>query len=301
MDFKKKITSRIYYYQWLFNTRKLRAGFPAYRILGINDTINSIIRHRRCVSRFGDGEFRLMFPEYQLEFQENSERIREKMREVIGSDLENHMVCLPEPLVSVHAFDVITKYWWKKFINNYGSRISPFLHKDRIYGNSFITRFYLGYEDKSEKRNSAIIRSLKKIWDRREILIIEGKYSRLGVGNDLFDNAASVRRVVCPEKHAFRCYDRILKAAEELGRDKLILTALGPTATILAYDLAKIGYWAVDIGHIDIEYIWFLRKATEKIAIEGRHVNEAEVQKSLQIPEAYSESYQKSIILEIKE
>jgi hypothetical protein len=32
--------------------------------------------------------------------------------------------------------------------------------------------------------------------------------------------------------------------------DKLILIALGPTATVLAYDLAKKGYQAIDIGHL---------------------------------------------------
>ncbi len=57
----------------------------------------------------------------------------------------------------------------------------------------------------------------------------------------------------------------------------------------------------IDIGHIDIEYIWFLKKATEKIPIEGRHVNEAEKQESFDIPEELAQSYQESIILEIKE
>lgn len=299
MSIKKKISSRLYYYQWLLHTRKLRTDFPSYHIMNIEDTIDDIIKNKRSVSRFGDGEFRLMFPEYQLEFQENSERIRKKMREVIGSDLKNHLVCLPEPLVSVRSFDIATKYWWKKFINNYGSRIAPFLSTNRMYGNSFITRFYLGYENKSEKRNLKIVRHLKRIWDKKDILIIEGKYSRLGVGNDLFENAASVQRIICPEKNAFSCYDRIFEAAGTFGKDKIILAALGPAATILAYDLAKLNYWAIDIGHIDIEYIWFLKKATEKISIEGRHVNEAETQKSFDIPHEYAEEYQQSIILEI--
>ena len=39
----------------------------------------------------------------------------------------------------------------------------------------------------------------------------------------------------------------------------MILIALGPTATVLAYDLAKAGYWALDIGHLDLEYEWFLK------------------------------------------
>lgn len=56
---------------------------------------------------------------------------------------------------------------------------------------------------------------------------------------------------------------------------ELILIALGMTATILAYDLAKAGLWAIDIGHIDVEYEWFIRGATEKVALNGKFVNEA--------------------------
>ena len=39
----------------------------------------------------------------------------------------------------------------------------------------------------------------------------------------------------------------------------MIIIALGPTATVLAYDLAMVGYWALDMGHIDLEYEWFLK------------------------------------------
>ena len=35
------------------------------------------------------------------------------------------------------------------------------------------------------------------------------------------------------------------------------------------------GYQAIDIGHIDIEYEWFLQGAKEKVAIENKYVGEA--------------------------
>lgn len=52
----------------------------------------------------------------------------------------------------------------------------------------------------------------------------------------------------------------------------LFIAALGPTATVLAYDLAKAGYRALDVGHVDTMYEWFLRKATKSIPIEGKIV-----------------------------
>ena len=66
-----------------------------------------------------------------------------------------------------------------------------------------------------------------------------------------------------------------MEAAKKTDRDRLILIALGHTATVLAYDLAAEGYQALDIGHLDIEYEWFLRKTDKKIPIEGKFVNEA--------------------------
>ena len=55
----------------------------------------------------------------------------------------------------------------------------------------------------------------------------------------------------------------------------MILLALGPTATILAYDLALKGYQAIDIGHVDIEYEWFRMGATHKVPVPNKFVNEA--------------------------
>lgn len=46
-----------------------------------------------------------------------------------------------------------------------------------------------------------------------------------------------------------------------------MLIALGPTATVMAYDLADMGYQALDIGNVDIEAEWFLRGVDEKIKI----------------------------------
>ena len=76
------------------------------------------------------------------------------------------------------------------------------------------------------------------------------------------------------DKRRAEVYNKILERIELEDKKQLILLALGPTATILAYDLAKEGYQAVDIGHMDIEYEWYLRKADRKIDIENKAVNE---------------------------
>ena len=70
-------------------------------------------------------------------------------------------------------------------------------------------------------------------------------------------------------------YNKILNESLKLDKNKLILLALGPTATVLAFYLYKEGYHVVDVGHIDIEYEWYLRNGTTKIKIQNKYVNEA--------------------------
>ena len=57
-----------------------------------------------------------------------------------------------------------------------------------------------------------------------------------------------------------------------------MLLSLGMTATVLAYDLAKLGYWAIDMGHLDIEYEWYLKgdnNMDKPLSVKGKFTNEA--------------------------
>lgn len=286
-----------YFYYWYIRTIPFRKQFFFPKVLGIQETIFEIINHKKSISRFGDGEFRLILPHENLKFQEGNQLLTERLKEVLSSNLENHIVAIPESFYSVNAFKLNVKYWWIDFINKFGNQLSPYFKKGKIYGNAFVSRFYLDYKDKSQVEKN--IKNLKKVWEGKDVLIVEGEFSRLGIGNDLLDNTASLQRILCPSKNAFSKYDEILEITKKLGENKLILIALGPTATVLSYDLAMAGFWAVDIGHVDIEYMWFLEKADHKIPVKYRLVNESTNQKDIDLPEKLKEIYLKSIIYKI--
>ena len=76
------------------------------------------------------------------------------------------------------------------------------------------------------------------------------------------------------------------------------MIALGPTATILAYDLAKAGYQALDIGHVDVEYEWFKMGATSKVPLKNKYVNES--LEGRDIGELQDQEYISQIIDQIK-
>ena len=82
-----------------------------------------------------------------------------------------------------------------------------------------------------------------------------------------------------------------------IPKNALVLSALGMTATVLCYDLAKLGYWAIDIGHVDIEYSWFRMGAKKKCPISVKAVNEINASPE---KECNAKVYRQSIIAVVK-
>lgn len=282
---------------WAWRTRKQRAGISRYQVLSLEETIRLIAQEQKSITRFGDGEFNNILKVSKPHYQANDDRLGRILQDALTAEREDLIVAIPGPLHSLDGEQLSSKYFWVRYLNTHGAKLKSLLHPQRIYGNAGISRFYLGLEDKN--RAHILAQQLKTIWEKREVLVVEGEFSRLGVGNDLFANAASLQRILGPSTNAFSHYDAILEAAVQYGKNKLILLALGPTATAMSYDLALHGCWAVDMGHVDVEYMWMLQKATHKIPLEGRFVSETTQQADYTIPEAYRESYVQSILMKI--
>ena len=94
-------------------------------------------------------------------------------------------------------------------------------------------------------------------------------------------------------------YNKILLEIDKCEKDKLFILSIGPTATILASDLCDKGYQAIDLGHIDIEYEWYLMKAIKKVPVKGKFVNETQELGDLSNIILDDQSYRNSIITEI--
>lgn len=105
-------------------------------------------------------------------------------------------------------------------------------------------------------------------------------------------------RILAPAKNAYDKYDEIVAAIKEhVPWGSLVILALGPTATIMAYDLAKMGYQALDLGHFDIQYEYHIRDIHSKQPIPGKYVNEASTAgQTVDDSVIQDESYGKSII-----
>ena len=237
------------------------------------ETVEHILANKCSVSRFGDGEFYIMWNEVNSPFQTVNEQLAKRLEEVLNSNLPNHIVCIPHTFVSNKGYIKDTKRFVEDFIVSHYDSLNDSLSRDKTYYDTNFTRFYHDFKDKTPCKDK--IANIRKIWDKRDLYIIEGQSTRFGYGNDLLDNAKSVHRILCPPKNAFDRYDEILEAAKTIPQDALTICALGMTATVLAYDLAKTGRQAIDIGHLDVEYEWFKMGTLVKCAIPGKAVNEA--------------------------
>ena len=172
----------------------------------------------------------------------------------------------------------------------------------KCYGNTFLSRFYSMEFDKALSAHRITL--LKQLWNNRDIIFVEGRDTKMGVGNDLFDNVQSIRRVLCPSKDAFEKYDDIIAKVLEIPRNEnnLFILALGPTATVMAADLHKAGLQVLDMGHMDIEYEWYRMGVTQKVPVTGKFSNEAAIlglADSAVVGELKDDIYQKQIIIDL--
>lgn len=257
-----------------YSLRAKGIGDYGVRFMSNVRAVDCIVKEGKSMARFGDGEFGwILGMDLASSYQKPSPELALRLREVLNSTDPNLVIGILKVLSDDSNMNFRAKSHWRKFKVENMKAIVSLLDFERVYADSSITRPYIDLRDRSGA--PVEFENLKRIWAERDVLLVEGEESRLGVGNDLFDGAISMRRVLCPSCNAFASYDAILAATlEEAHEGDMVLIALGPTATVLAYDLFRRGLQAVDIGHIDNEYEWMLMGAKRKVPIPGKAVDE---------------------------
>lgn len=253
------------------------------QILNSEYTLRYILKHRSSICRFGDGELSMITNYLHQDdassynnktFQKYDAQLGARLLEVLLSEYSNCMICLPYAFKKFSVYKGYERFFFERECA-YEQDLLKYIYKHRKqmnFGDSCFTRFY--YNRTDIPHLPSYIQQMKQIWDNQDIVFLEGEKSRLGVGNDLFANAKSIQRFLLPATNAFGKYDEILAAVKRMSKSKLYLIALGHTATVLAYDMARLGFWAIDIGHVDIEYEWMRMGAKEKTAVPDKYVNE---------------------------
>lgn len=266
-------------------------------VMSIDETLDELLKTEKSLIRFGDGEFNIMNG-YNIAFQEYNEELARGMKEILlTANQEEMLLCMPEVFKTFKGefpLDYNSEIFWKKELDRYADFFKEYC-QSKIYGSAFISRPYIYNKDKSCAQSQ--FEKIKQLFEGEELLIVEGATSRSGVGNDLFDGAKSIKRIICPSHNAFDKIQEIKEEILEHSEGRLILLMLGPTAKVLAYQLSQLGHRALDFGHIDSEYEWMKMGAETKVQLKHKHTAEFNFDQGIEFIE--DEDYNSQIVADL--
>ncbi|MCH4003997.1 SP_1767 family glycosyltransferase [Lactobacillus crispatus] len=244
------------------------------KVLNKETTLQILLEDHNSLIRFGDGELDLIRGA-SIPYQDYQPELAGSLKELLleGSN-RRLLVGLSDVFEKLDRYnDYCRNFYQNSFFPNNHNLLREVELQYNVYVSTFFSRPYIDLVDKSHAKD--YFAKMKQLWQDRDLLIVEGKYSRSGEGNDLFSNAKSISRLICPPTNAYSrkkvIEDEIIKNAA----NRLILLMLGPTAKVIVADLiAQLNNQMIDIGHIDSEYEWMKMGVTNKVKIPHKHTAE---------------------------
>ena len=259
------------------------------------EAVELILDERKSLIRFGDGEFEIMAGKERPVFQQYNDVLAKRLRDVIQSEDNRIMIAIANNYGDLSIYtdevaDAIREYMTEEVRTFHNTILKP----DKKYYDAYMFKCYFPYRDKSKTLER--MAQIKRIWNKRNVVLVEGDKTRTGCGNDLLEDVESVTRILCPTINAFSYYEEILDAVLKMDKENLILIVLGPAGKVLAFDLVQAGYQVVDIGQVDMDYEWYLANKGYRVPIENKYVS--------QLPPAFVEEcidiqYQEQIVARV--
>lgn len=198
MDFRTFKSKAIFHFCGLLSFILMpmyKSKMKKIKIHTIDETLNELLATNKSMARFGDGEIKWIFKDCNDSFQDNSNELSKELIRVFNSKNPNLMITLYVSLRTTDGLEKRTKKYALNFWSRYFKPFSKYINYEKDYYNTQVTRPYMDYIDKSHDKFDKYFRNLKRLWNDKKVLIVEGDESNLGLGNDLFDNALSISRI----------------------------------------------------------------------------------------------------------
>lgn len=224
----------------------------------IDECVNKINKEKASLCRFGDGELNLCIGQ-NIPFQKASQKLSARLLEVLSSQKPEIMIAIPESYYSDREnTNKFNRHFSRNFSNKYDEIVRKHTSPEAVFYPAEMTLAYTKYIDYDFK---SYFDKMISIWKNKDVTIICGQSVFNEIKHNIFDFAKSVEYQYAPASDAFEHYEEILEQARQIDKNRLVIIILGPTATVLAYDLALDGYQALDFGHIAKAYDWYLKEA----------------------------------------
>ena len=239
------------------------------RVHTIDETIDELLGTEKSMVRFGDGEV-IMIKGVDLMLQKASPEIGEGLAKILAYPWDDLMVTIPGIFDTLSDHHKASRKFWQDHLLFCRKTYEKYCNPNRVYYTTFISRCYYFGQDRS--LCDGWFAKIRKIWENRDIVIVEGTRTHNGVGNNLFDSAASIERIICPPSDAYGALPDILKECLRYDKDRMFLLSVGVAAKFLAVELFQRGYRVLDIGNMDLEYEWYVRQVSDKIPLEKHDI-----------------------------
>lgn len=220
------------------------------------ETIACISEGTLSFGRYGDGEFNIIFGK-SIEFQRYSKKLSERLLSVLNSNDRNFCIGIPKfYFYPDHGLRSLQRSFVRGWVRENRNKIACLLNTKRVYYDTCATQLYALRNDNNL---TTYFNLMRNIWHSKPVVVVCGENSFKQVSPDLVDNSSEISYIRGPSKDAFKRYDELIAQVLQHAKDTVVLISLGPTATVMAYDLHKLGYQAIDIGHAFKDYHMFQR------------------------------------------
>ena len=216
----------------------------------LDETIDKLKNEKMSLARFGNGELDQILGRAE-NFQKPSEKLSLRLKEILASTDPRIGIGIPLFLFTESKrINVEMPTFWRDCGDEFRNLIFPIIKRKTFFASEITTRDF---------QSKYFFNKIRTLWQDRDVHLIHGEGILDNFKYDIFDNARSVTHQTAPSQNAFEEYDDILAKALKVDKNKIVIIILGLTATVLAYDLGKQGYQALDLGHIAKNYDWYKR------------------------------------------
>lgn len=226
---------------------------PRPDMYDVSETLKLLVDTDLSIARYGDGEL-MIIEGKNIPFQEYDKNLAQRLEDILRNTNDNLLVGIP----------------YVYFYAKYDALLNDSEKSYRWYSIPKLRRNLLSYIDLSTKYCSAEIstlisgsdelyKSFRRIWQDKKIAVVTCKSVWDGVKYNIFDNAKEIQNIWVSNKHAWAENDRVLSEVQKLSKDTLVILMCGPAATVWADDLSKLGYRALDIGHVLKGYDFYMK------------------------------------------
>lgn len=230
-------------------------------ILGLEESLEYFLENPKSFCRFGDGEINLIRG-LSIPFQAYDEKLALRLKEILASSNEKCYVGIISVCFHSHRhMDKFSKNFHRLYRSDFSRILTQFANKKRLYLNAAaLMSFSARIAKSSEQEKLNHFEKIKTLFKDRKLVIISGSTVFDKIQYNIFEKAKERVHIFANSKNAWSQYAQIMDYARKFSKDWTLCFILGPTATVLAYDLAQEGYMAWDIGHVAKLYDAFMKE-----------------------------------------